>query len=170
MKRNEKPQTSPRKAMKSSRPDPVSAVQVGPRNFHERIDRGTGVISRWIDDSKWATKTRANFDRSIDQLRALPKSAWSKPNPASKIGNHTYVIRFKDVTSAQLRIFGHFFDSHHAFVMTLEGYEKDDVYYPKKYEKMADGYRITCDKDFSSTTVPFETLCAICLQDDNADC
>lgn len=133
-----------------------------PWNFHERTDRGLGTITKWINNSNWADKTRANFDRSLEQLRKLEKMHWSKPNPASKIGNHTYVIRFKDVTSAQLRLFGHFFDSHNMFVLTMNGYEKDDVYYPKNYESVAKSHRTFCDKDFFNTTAPFEDLCGIC--------
>ncbi len=131
-------------------------------NFHERLNRDAGVVTDWIIDSKWAIKTRANFDRTLDQLKGQPKQSWSKPNPASKIGNHTYVIRFKDVSSSQLRVFGHFFDEHETFVMTMEGYEKDDVYYPKNYESMAEAYRVKCDKDFFVTTSPFESFCDIC--------
>lgn len=131
-------------------------------NFHERQNRGTGVVTDWIIDSKWSTKTRANFDRTLEQLKAQPKKSWSKPSPASKIGNHTYVIRFKDVSSSQLRLFGHFFDEHSTFVMTMEGFEKDDVYYPKNYESMAEAYRVECDKDFLVTTFPFENFCDIC--------
>lgn len=131
-------------------------------NFHERQNRGEGVVTTWIEDSKWSLKTRANFDRTLDHLKAQPKQSWSKPSPASKIGNHTYVIRFKDVSSAQLRLFGHFFDAHITFVMTMEGYEKDDVYYPTNYESMAEAHRVTCDKDFPISTLPFEDFCDFC--------
>lgn len=134
-------------------------------NFHERSDRGVGVISKWIADAGWSAKTRANLDRAIDQLRSLPKQRWSKPSPASKIGDHTYVIRFKEVTSTQLRIFGHFFDGHRSFAMTMEGFEKDNVYYPENYENVAQGYRTLCDKDFKGSTLPFEDRCAICPND-----
>jgi hypothetical protein len=131
-------------------------------NFHERVDRSTGVITEWIASENFSIKTRANFDRAIDQLRHQPKRSWSKPNPASKIGNHTYVIRFNEVSSKQLRLFGHFFDEHGSFVMTMEGYEKDNVYYPKKYESLAEAYRVLCDKDFHLTTRSFENTCSIC--------
>lgn len=131
-------------------------------NFHERQNRDAGVVTAWIVDSKWSVKTRANFDRTLDHLKAHPKKLWSKPSPASKIGNHTYVIRFKDVSSLQLRLFGHFFDEHNTFVMTMEGFEKDDVYYPKNYESMAEAYRIECDKNCLITTIPFEDFCDIC--------
>ena len=131
-------------------------------NFHERLHRGTGIVTDWIEQSAWPPKTRANFDRALDQLKAQPQQSWSKPQPASKIGNHTYVIRFKDVSSSQLRVFGHFFETHGTFVMTMEGYEKDNVYYPKKYESMAEDYKTECNEDFHARTFPFEDFCKIC--------
>ena len=137
-------------------------VVVGPWNFHERLDRNIGAISSWIDRSNWPPKTRANFDRALDHLRHLPQPRWSKPTPASKIGDHTYVIRFKDVSSTQLRVYGHFYDVHHAFTMTLDGYEKDDEYHPENYEVLAQKYRAFCDEDFDSRTLPFEDLCPSC--------
>jgi len=132
-------------------------------NFHELSDRKIGVITKWIKDAKWSVKTRANFDRSIDQLRHVSKMNWSKPNPASKIGDETYVIRFKDVTSMKLRLYGHFFEPHKTFVLTTTGYEKDNVYYPENYEIVAQSHRTICDKDFRNTTIPFEETCAICI-------
>ncbi|WP_236581957.1 hypothetical protein [Hydrogenophaga sp. BPS33] len=154
-----------RQAQKKAPQGPLVVVPlppVGPWNFHERLDRDSGVISRWIESSHWAIKTRAHFDRALDQLRCLPMQRWSKPNPASKIGDHTYVIRFKDSSSQQLRVFGHFFRAHHAFAMTLDGYEKDDVYHPNDYENLAQEHRAFCDKDFVRRTGPFESLCASC--------
>lgn len=147
---------------------PVSWTSSSQWNFHERLDRGKGVITEWIESSRWSAKTRANFDRALDQVRYLPKQKWSKPSPASKIGDHTYVIRFREVSSAQLRVFGHFFDGHQSFAMTLEGYEKDDVYYPENYEDLAQTYRAYCDKDFKGTTAPFEDLCLLC--ESSGDC
>lgn len=153
---------------KKAAASPPAVIQphlIAPFNFHERAkERGTGVISQWIKDSRWPTKTRANFDRSLDQLRSLNKQHWSKPNPASKTGNHTYVIRFRDVSSTQLRVFGHFYDAHHAFTMTLQGTEKDDVYYPKDHADLADQYRTDCDKDFEKRTLPFEKRCEPCKE------
>ena len=135
---------------------------VGPWNFHQRVEKGKEVISQAIVDAHWSVKTRAHFDRAIDQLTHLAERSWHKPNPASKIGDHTYVIRFRDVDSKQLRVFGHFYLEHHAFVMTFDGYEKGDVYYPTSYEKMAGNHRIHCDGDFNSRTKPFEKRCKNC--------
>lgn len=120
------------------------------------------MISAWIEDARWAPKTRANFDRSLDQLRHLSKQQWSKPNPASKTGNHTYVIRFRDVSSTQLRVYGHFYDAHHAFTMTLEGYEKDDIYHPKEHAELAERHRTYCNQNFEKRTLPFEERCDPC--------
>lgn len=131
-------------------------------NFHELLDRDEGAISKWIRSARWSAKTRANFDRSLDQLKHLPKQHWSKPNPASKIGNHTYVIRFRDVTSTQLRVFGHFHDAHSAFTMTFEGVEKDDEYHPKNYEDVAEAHRSTCNRNFDASTCAFEQRCEPC--------
>lgn len=134
----------------------------GPWNFHQRLDKGTGVITREITSAPWTTKTRAHFDRAIDQLRHLPVQSWSKPNPASNIGDHTYVIRFKGNSSSQQRVFGHFHPDHRSFVMTFDGYEKDYVYYPKNYQKLAQQHRDYCGSSFTIRTQAFETLCGIC--------
>lgn len=158
-----------KKAPKNKRQLIAKPVAHSPWNFHEITGRGLGAISSWIESANWSDKTRANFDRSIEQLRPLPKQLWSKPNPASKIGDNTYVIRFKDVTAAQLRFFGHFFDSHNSFVITTQGFEKDDVYYPKNYQALAQSRRVDCDKDFSGKTIPFETLCSICSKSTKDD-
>ena len=131
-------------------------------NFHERLEKTKGVVTEWIKESGWSVKTRANFDRALDHLKALPQPSWHKPYPASKLGNHTYVIRFKDISSAQLRVFGHFFSEHHVFVMTFSGYEKGDEYYPANYEEVADGYCKSCGTDFAASTLAFETYCERC--------
>lgn len=102
------------------------------------------------------------MERAIDQLRQLPKTSWSKPNPASNVGNHTYVIRYTDTSNKQLRVFGHFHDEHTCFVMTLTGYEKDNVYYPNNYQDLAQTNRGSCAGNFSSKTVRFRHYCALC--------
>ena len=137
----------------------TAPVPVGPWNFHQRAHKTKGVISTTIKESNWSKKTRAHFDRAIDQLKHLPMRSWSKPQPASKIGDHTYVIRFKDSNSSQLRIFGHFHHDHHAFVMTFDGYEKDYVYYPENYQDLAKQHRKDCDAEFAVKTQAFEKLC-----------
>lgn len=130
-------------------------------NYHERKEGSEGVISEWIKTSHLSNKSQAKMDRSLDQLKQLPKTSWSRPH-ASSLGNSIYVIRFKDVNGTQLRVFGHFFDDHKAFVMTFEGYEKDNVYYPSTYPKMAQRHKADCDKDFSNKTIKFGNYCALC--------
>jgi hypothetical protein len=139
-------------------------LQVAKWNFHERVDerKKNGVISTWITKDHLSKASQAKFDRALDQLKTLPKAYWSKPNPASSIGNHTFVIRFSDVNRSQLRVFGHFFDNHECFVMTANGYEKDNVYYPTNYQDVAKAFKEQCDKDFSGSTAKFSHYCAIC--------
>ena len=93
--------------------------------------RGTCVIKPWLADISMTGQ--ANLDRSIEHLHPLPQQDWHKPHPASNIGDSIYVIRFKDETRKQHRIYGHFHNSGYSFVMTLDGYEKDGKYYPSKY-------------------------------------
>ena len=137
---------------------------VGHWNYHERQEDGDGdgSISKWIKTSHLSIKSQAKLDRTLDQLRQLPKTSWSKPQPASSLGHHIYVIRFKDVNGTQHRIFGYFFDEHKAFVMMFEGYEKDNVYYPCNYQKMAQQHKTDCDKDFYKNTIKFGDYCKIC--------
>lgn len=131
-------------------------------NYHERVESEEGVITAWIMSTNMSKKAQANFERTLDQLRQLPKTSWSKPQPASSLGHNTYVIRFRDVSGAQLRVFGYFFDDHEAFVMTFEGMEKDNVYYPKNYQEMAKRHKAECDKSFSDKTVKFRDNCSLC--------
>lgn len=131
-------------------------------NYHERIEKEKFIITSWIEKSHMSVKAKARFERALDQLKRLPKTSWSKPNPASSLGHNTYVIRFKDVSGAQMRVFGHFYDPHSSFVMTFTGTEKDDVYYPTDYEKMAKQYRDFCNKDFSKASGKYRHYCALC--------
>ena len=138
------------------------AVFVGPWNYHERIDKGTAVITVWISSSHLSKKAQARLERALDQLRHMPKTNWSKPAPASNIGDHTYVIRFKDESGTQHRVFGHFHDPHRAFILTLSGYEKDDVYYPRNYQEVAQRHRVSCEAEFHALTRRFRHYCALC--------
>lgn len=131
-------------------------------NYHDRVEKSDPVITSWIKKTHMTVKAQAKFERALDQLRRLPKTSWSKPNPASSLGHHTYVIRFTEVTGAQLRVFGHFYDAHSSFVMTFTGTEKDNVYYPTDYEKMAKRHKEQCDDDFPNTTRKFRHYCSLC--------
>src|ERR1035437_5902402 len=48
-------------------------------------ERGTCVIKPWL--LKQSLKARANLDRAIEQLASQPPQSWSKPSPASTIGD-----------------------------------------------------------------------------------
>ncbi|WP_197507059.1 hypothetical protein [Mitsuaria sp. 7] len=146
----------------------MGAKPIGKWNFHERQKNGKGVISTWVEKSNFSPKSEARMDRAIDQLRQLPKTSWHKPHPASGIGDHIFVIRFTDVTNAQKRIFGHFNDSHECFVMTLDGYEKDDVYVPSNYKALALEHRGECEKDFFVNTRKYGNLCPLCEEQRNS--
>ena len=130
-------------------------------NYHERLEKGSGVVTKWLDSSHMSVKTQANLERTLDQLRQLPQTNWTRPH-ASSLGHHTYVIRFRDVTGKQLRIFGHFYLPHPSFVMTCHGYEKDSVYFPSNYKDLAKEYKLTCDSSFSSETIMYRRSCEIC--------
>ncbi len=154
------PRTPPRPPTVDDPPD------VRPRphpawNYHERVADARGVMSAWKRQQPVALQ--AKFDRVLDQLRQMPKSQWHKPAPASALGNHIYVIRFTDVTKKQIRLFGHFFDAHQAFVMTFDGYEKDNVYYPAHYQALGSAYKQRCDADFQSCTQQLDQRCQICI-------
>lgn len=140
----------------------VIASAVSKWNYHERKSKNVGVITEWIKSSHLTVKAKARFDRALDQLRQLPRTSWHKPNPASVIGDHTYVIRFTEVTGAQIRVYGHFFDPHTSFVMTFDGGEKDNEYYPTDYQNVAQRHRTECDKDLQGKTLPFRQYCSIC--------
>lgn len=133
-------------------------------NYHERINKQAGVITAWLTADRITVKGRANFERALDQLRQLHQTQWSKPNPASSMGNNTYVIRFKDTGGLQLRVFGHFYHDHGAFVMTSNGYEKDNVYYPNNYADITDEHKASCDKEFSAKTKAYGSYCEVCTQ------
>lgn len=134
-------------------------------NFHERRTKHVGAISDWIAKEKISAKACARLERALDQLRSMPKTSWSKPAPASNIGDHTYVIRFRDVSNVQLRVFGHFYDAHTSFVMTANGIEKDNVYQPENYTEIAKRHKSVCDEEFSKNTVAYANYCEICKQE-----
>ena len=132
-------------------------------NFHERLDRSSGVVTHWVKKEKLSVRAQASLERMIDQLKLMPRQQWIKPR-ASFIANHTYVIRFKDVGDVQLRIFGHFYEPHRVFVMTANGYEKNDTYYPENYKEIAVRHKAYCDEKFSSRTIAYGSHCALCTE------
>jgi len=76
------------------------------------------------------TKTKARLKRSLEILTGLDIQEWHKPNPASFINNHIYVIRFKDTNRQQWRIYGFHDKDKKTFVFTYYGTEKDGKYKP----------------------------------------
>lgn len=129
-------------------------------NFHEILDRHSkGIVTAAGRDL--GKKGEARLERALDQLRQVPKTSWTRPK-ASSLGNHIYVIRFKDAAQVQRRLFGHFRDSHYAFVMTLLGYEKDDVYHPSDYKEKSQDYHLACKQDFGRKTQPYGEYCGLC--------
>ena len=143
---------------------PVIPNAKPPWNYHESINqKGEPVVSYFLVGANFSKKTQANLDRTLDHLRDQPKSNWSRPM-ASPLGDNIYVIRFKDVTGMQLRLFGHFHEPHTAFVLTLTGYEKDDQYVPPDYLQQARTFRNRCNDDFQSRTQPYAQRCRLCQQ------
>jgi hypothetical protein len=132
----------------------------GKWNFHELTGRGGGgVISS--EARSLGVGGEARLDRAIDHLRQLERTNWNRPT-ASCLGNHIYVIRLKDQSLVQRRVFGHFHAPHEAFVMTLLGHEKDNVYYPHDYEPRAQQHKTDCDADFQGRTRAFRDYCVVC--------
>lgn len=144
-------------------PNAEEIVQVlhAPWNYHEQLNRTRGVISHWAEREKISKKAMASLERALDQLRQLPMNRWERPH-ASKIGDHTFVIRFTDVKRVQLRVFGHFYQPHKSFVMTGTGSEKDYVYTPKNYAQIAADAREVCIQDFARRTKSYLHYCDLC--------
>lgn len=116
-------------------------------------NRGICAIKPWL--MRLSVRARANLDRTVEHLSLQPSQKWSRPD-ASPIGNHIYVIRFRDENGVQHRIFGHFSckgTPDASFVMTLEGYEKGDVYYPVEYKKTASERRNQCVDSHANRTI-----------------
>ena len=139
-----------RKVRRTDIPDRVvgalpSSQEGPPWEFFDFVDaRQCNVIEQW-------RLGLANMDRQLDQLSQLPKSLWTRPR-ASALGDHIYVIRFKDESGMQHRLFGHFVPGTRRFVLTLTGFEKDDKYYPADYEERAAKIRDVVNADFKTHT------------------
>lgn len=123
------------RAIKHSANVPVTQPALAPPwRFYDLLDkRGLNPIAE--HRSRLSKKARAHLERAIDHLTPLELKDWHKPNPASNIGNHIYVIRFKDESGMQHRIYGHCIPEKGCFVMTHTGYEKGGTYYPSDYEE-----------------------------------
>lgn len=108
---------------------------------------------------------KANFDRAIEHLLPLPQQDWHKPHPASNIGDNIYVIRFRDENRKQHRVFGHAYHADYSFVMTLDGFEKDDEYHPDDYDATAAKNRDNCKSDHSARTIRCRYAAEACGDD-----
>src|SRR4051812_23098902 len=100
--------------------------------------RGEDIIDNWLE--RVSVVGKANLDRTLEHLRVQPKDRWSRPH-ASPLGDHVYVIRFKDQNRTQHRLFGYFDDQHSAFVISVPGIERDDVYEPANPFRIVDSRR-----------------------------
>lgn len=125
---------------------PTEVTKGPPWTFYCRMDRGADVIDEWY--MKLQVKARARFTRALDQLRERPLKDWTRPL-ASSLGDHIYVIRFKDHSSLPHRVFGHFVGDRAAFVMTVTAIEKDYAYIPSNCKDQADRYREIISNDFA---------------------
>lgn len=132
-------------------------------NFHQYVTSSSKeVIEKWA--SHISKKGRANLDRALDHLRDQPMTEWRRPE-ASPLGNHIYVIHFKDENRSQWRICGHFYMPHRTFVLTVGVKERDGQYIPEDYEKQATNNRVICDENFYERTVPVARRCQPCTYD-----
>ncbi|HXA48565.1 MAG TPA: hypothetical protein VNW52_13100 [Burkholderiaceae bacterium] len=111
--------------------------------------RGDDVIDEWL--STISKKGKAKLERTLEHLCVQPKTEWDRPH-ASSLGHHIYVIRFKDETGMQHRVFGHFHDKEKTFALTLTGFEKDDKYHPSDYHERATDNKSICDASYPSRT------------------
>lgn len=91
---------------------------------------GRSVVER--QDAELSKTGKARRDVEIAYLRQQPLTRWTRPH-ASSLGDHLYVIRFRDENRKQHRMFGFADIPHHLFVICLTGYEKDNVYHPHDY-------------------------------------
>lgn len=124
------------------------------------------MIDRWVSKSL-SKKARANLDRTLEHLCVQPKTEWSRPH-ASPLGNHIYVIRFKDENRSQHRVAGHFHNETHLFVMTEPAIEKDDNYDPPNLTELAVHNKAVCDADFNGRTQACFYLDPHRIEDDSA--
>ncbi|MDO9404897.1 MAG: hypothetical protein Q7T87_12765 [Polaromonas sp.] len=99
---------------------------------HYLTDSGRNDMEKW--DANLSKRGRANRDTAMRYLRNQPIERWTRPE-ASSIGDHLYVIHFKDENGSAHRLCGFFDLDYHAFVICVTIIEKDGKYKPKDYEK-----------------------------------
>ena len=113
---------------------------------------GRNAFTKW--DNGLSAAGRARRNTAMKFLRVEPPQRWDRPH-ASSLGHNVYVIRFKDQTGFQHRLYGYFDLQHHAFVICETGYEKDSVYFPSGYIERTERCRTDVSMDFNGRT----TIC-----------
>lgn len=122
------------------------------------LHRNCGVIDDFIKSKECSRKAEGKLDARLDFLIDQEKIDWTRPE-ASSLSDGLYVVRFTDENRKQLRVFGHFCDVHHCFVMTLTGYEKDGIYFPSEYLKKSNDNRKFVEQGFFQKTVRYADKC-----------
>ena len=111
--------------------------------------RGEDLIDEWA--KKLSKKGKVKLTVALEYLCVQPRTEWSRPH-ASPLGNHIYVIRFKDENGTQHRLAGHFHEESYVFVLTQPVIEKDNQYDPSNYEDLAAAHKLNCDGDLDART------------------
>jgi len=148
-KKAEPPESVPVVLLQSTARTPDAPWNI--RLFITSTDRNELAI--W--DSTLSVKGRARRDVAIKFLRVQPSTRWSRPQ-SSPLGDNCYVIRFKDQTGFQHRLFGYQDIKHHAFVICFEGYEQNDEYHPADYAERIKQCRTEVGDLFDERTVECE--------------
>lgn len=138
----------------------------GKWNFHYWSHQGRLKSMYDLFRKPITMKAKGRLAARLDYLTQHPKPDWCRPH-ASPLSDNKYVIRFQDQNRTQQRLFGHFYDNHDTFVITLAGYEKDDTYHPTDYATKCANRKLECDNNFIECTRPMEGRCTICCQPRN---
>lgn len=117
--------------------------------LHYLSKSGRNDIAAWdVDLSK---KARANRNTAMRYLKVQPSDRWSRPL-ASPLGDHLYVIHFRDENGSAHRLCGFFDADHHAFVICVTIIEKDGKYKPENYEQRTNQARANVAGAFEQRT------------------
>lgn len=115
----------------------------GPWDYRCYVDeKGNNIIIDWLRNL--SPKARQNLKRTLEQLATKPRDAWSRPQ-ASPLGDHIYVIHFRDENRTQWRIYGEHDDGHKCFVLTNFGTERGGQYDPPSADCSATAKRRMVD-------------------------
>jgi hypothetical protein len=89
--------------------------------------RGKSIVADWVKSK--SKKAQMNLRRTLEHLSQKPRETWERPQ-SSSLGNHIYVIRFKDENGTQWRIYGEHDLQHKCFVLCCTGTERGNIYDP----------------------------------------